>query len=129
MNGHLRKRREPMNDLSMKDLSEIADMMISYHMHSFRIRREKIFDIEVKPRLVDELENFRWWTGNVLNGEEKYTVGLSVRQAMSDTEERISDLTKEAKSAEETEDLTGIYEQAQEYMEQMRSYNYLMELL
>ena len=113
-------------DFSNTDIAEIAGIFVLYHMNAFRIRRHEIFDIEVVPSVVEELENLRMWLGDQLDSDERYVRGISLHEAVADCKNRLNKLSQEAGTAE---DPKVQYEQAQEIMEQLRGASYLMELL
>jgi hypothetical protein len=113
-------------EFSNTDIAKIAGMFTSYHMNAFRIRRHEIFDIEVAPSVVEELDNLRMWMGDQLSDDEKYARGASLHEAISDCKNKLGQLSQEANEAE---DPKVQYEQAQEVMEQLRGASYLMELL
>ncbi len=113
-------------NFSNTDLAEIAGMFISYHMNAFRIRRHEIFDIEVVPSVVEELDNLRMWMGDQLSDDERYARGASLHEAITDCKNKLNQLSQEAS---EVENPGAQYKQAQEIMEQLRGANYLLELL
>ena len=108
------------------DQATIADMLISYHMHSFRIRREKIFDIEYQPLLVEELDNARERLGSRYTEEEKVQQAISFREVISYAKNKVSALAAEAKESKSPQEQ---YSEAEQLMEQISGASYLLELL
>ena len=113
-------------ELSNADIAMIAGMFTSYYMNAFRIRRHEIFDIEVVPSVIEELDNLKMWIGDQLSDDERYVRGVSLHRAIADCKDKLNQLSQEAS---ESEDPGVQYEQAQEVMEQLRGASYLMELL
>ena len=113
-------------NLSNSDMASIADMLVSYHMHSFRIRRHEIFNIEFDPPVVHELNNARNRLRNDYSEDNRLAQAFGLHEIVSRSKWEIARLAKEAK---ETEDARKQYEQAEEHMEQMAAADYLLELL
>ncbi len=113
-------------NFSNNDRAVIADMLISYHMHSFRVRREKIFDIEYPPPLVEELENARERLGSRYTEEEKVRQAISFREVISYAKNKVSILAAEAKESGSPQEQ---YAEADKLMEQISGASYLLELL
>ena len=113
-------------NFSNHDRAAIADMLISYHMNSFRIRREKIFDIEYSPLLVEELDNARERLDSRYTEEEKVQQAISFREVISYAKNKVSVLAAEAKEAESPQEQ---YVEAEKFMEQISGASYLLELL
>ncbi len=113
-------------DLPNADVAQIAGMLISYHMNAFRIRRHEIFDVEVAPAMVEELKNLQMWLGDELDAGQRYVRGVALREVVTDCKSKLNQLSQEASGAE---DPGAQYEEAQVIMAQLRSADYLMELL
>ena len=113
-------------NFSDSDHAKIADMLISYHMNSFRIRREKIFDIEYPPTIVEELDNARERLDSRYTEEEKVQQAISFREVISYTKDKVTVLAAEAKESERPQEQ---YTEAEQLMEQISGATYLLELL
>ncbi len=112
--------------LDNKGVADVADMLISYHMHSFRIRRHEIYDIEFEPFMVTELDNARNRLRGSYSENDVMAQAFGFHEIISRSKWRIAELAKEAK---ETEDARGQYKEAEALMEQMAAADYLLELL
>ena len=112
--------------LDNEGIANVADMLISYHMHSFRIRRHEIYDIEFEPAIVNELDNARKRLRNDYSETDRMAQAFGFHEIVSRSKWRIAELAKEAK---ESEDARTQYKEAEVLMEQMGAADYLLELL
>jgi len=111
---------------SNETIVKLADMMISYHAHSFRARRVPFFNGEITPPIVDELGNMRKRIGNEYEPEEKMFNAVGLHEIVTRNKVEIRALATIAKSAENARPYA---EKAGILMDELSSTIYLLELL
>ena len=113
-------------ELSNEGLVSLTDMLISYHMRSFRIRRKGLLSIDLTPDIVLELDNLRYRLGNEWKEEDAYDQAIGFNHIIQSGREEIS---RQREMAQSADDATPHLERAQELMEEMSAAKYLMELM
>jgi hypothetical protein len=101
-------------------------MLISYHAHSFRVRRTEIFDIELPLPVIAELNNARRRLRNDFTDTEKIGQAIGFHEVISRSRNIVTELAEQAK---ENEDSREQYKEAKDVMEIMSAADYLLELL
>lgn len=114
--------------LSNQTVSELAGMLASYHMYSFRARRAGLLadSFEVKPLLVSELENVQKRMGNQYGPDEAMMQATGLHEIMTRNRNKIEELRQKA----EDSDRAKVYlQEAQDLLKELEGANYLLELL
>ena len=107
-------------------IAKMCDMLISYHVHSFRVRRAPIFDVEVTPVIVEELDNLRWRVGNEYEHEEQLMKASGLHEIVSRNRYAIKE---QASLARDEEDARPHFAIAEKLMSELGAATYLLELL
>lgn len=115
-----------MSDFSNETLVRISDALISYHMNSFRIRRQGLLDVDLAPAIVVELDNMRARIGNEFKEEHIIDQAEGFNQIIQNGSKEIS---RQRELAQSTDDAKPYLERAQELMEEMSAAKYLLELM
>ena len=105
---------------------KLCDMMISYHVHSFRVRRVPLLDIEVPLPIVEELDNLRNRLGSEYDDEDKLMRATGLHEMVSRNRLEIKGLSI---SAKESDDAKPYMEKAEVLIEELGAATYLLELL
>ena len=113
-------------EFSNDTIVKLCDMMISYHAHSFRVRRASLLDIEVPLPLVEELDNLRNRLGNEYDDEDKLMRATGLHEIVSRNRLEIKGLSA---SAKEADDAKPYLDKAGVLMEELGGATYLLELL
>ena len=112
--------------LSNKGIVRLCDMLISYHMKSFRIRRKGLLDVDLAPKIVMELDNLRYRLGNEWKVEDAHDQAIGFNHIIQMGKEEIS---RQREMAQSADDAKPHLERAQTLMEEMSAAKYLMELM
>jgi len=113
-------------ELSDEGLVKLCDMLISYHMRAFRIRRHGLLDIDLAPNIVIELDNLRYRLGNEWKEEDILDQAEGFNHIIHAGKKEIS---RQREMAQVADDARPYLERAQELMEEMGAAKYLMELM
>lgn len=111
---------------SNKAIAKMCDMLISYHTHSFRVRRAPIYDVDITPAIVEELDNLRWRVGNEYGDDERLMRASGLHEIVSRNRFTIREQASLARDEDDARPHLAI---AEKLMEELGATMYLLELL
>ncbi len=113
-------------ELSKEGIVRLCDMLISYHMRAFRIRRKGLLDVDLAPGIVMELDNLRYRLGNEWKVEDAHDQAEGFNHIIHMGKEEIS---RQREMAQSADDAKPYLERAEVLMGEMSAAKYLMELM